>query len=210
MKKILVMIMAIGIMASAGGCKKTEIEPTAANSSAKAVIGNILKRTSIRKYSNKEVSDKTVETLLRAAMAAPTAADSRPWEFVVVRDAAQKQKLAAALPFAKMTAQAPVAIVVCGNLQKTLRDKATGNPTTIWIEDCSAATENLLLAASSLGLGAVWTAVYPEQERVNAVDQILSLPDNIVPLCVVPVGYPAVNPKPKDKWNPAVIHNDKW
>lgn len=170
------------------------------------VMNNILTRTSIRSYQEKPVEETKVEQLLRAGMAAPTAVNKQPWAFVVVKDPEQLQRLSDALPYAKMTAQAPLAIVVCGDLNKALPDDAAA----FWIQDASAATENILLAANGLGLGAVWTGVYPSEERVKDVSQLLQLPSHIIPLNVIPIGYPAEQPTPKDKWDPQNIHYDHW
>lgn len=173
---------------------------------ADTVMNNILTRTSIRSYQEKPVEETKVEQLLRAGMAAPTAVNKQPWAFVVVKDPEQLQRLGDVLPYAKMTAQAPLAIVVCGDLNKALPDDAAA----FWIQDASAATENILLAANGLGLGAVWTGVYPSEERVKDVSQLLQLPSHIIPLNVIPIGYPAEQPTPKDKWNPENIHYDRW
>ena len=168
----------------------------------------IAERTSIRRYeAGRDVPDEVMEKLLRAAMAAPTAVNLQPWEFIVVRDKGTLAKLAAANRFGGMIAQAPVAVVVCGD---TLQE-ARGEPNKWWMLDCSAATENLLLAATAQGLGAVWTAVYPHEDRIAAVREILSVPTRYVPLCVVPVGYPAdPTAKPKNKWKPEKIHKEKF
>ena len=182
-----------------GCCDKQE------GSDAMTVIAN---RTSIRRYdTSRDVSDEAVEKLLRAAMAAPTALNLQPWEFIVARDKGTLAKLAAANRFGGMIAQAQVAVVVCGD---TLQE-ARGEPNKWWMLDCSAATENLLLAATAQGLGAVWTAVYPHEDRVAAVREILSIPMRYVPLCVVPLGYPDdPTAKPKNKWNPAKVHKEKF
>ena len=179
---------------------------SAESEGGQTAIENIMTRTSIRSYTDKAVDAATVETLLRAGMAAPTAKNQQPWDFMVVRDRALLQSLADSLPYAKMTAGAPLAIVVCGNLQKSL----PGASASSWIMDTSAATENILLAAHSLGLGAVWTGVHPYPERIKAVRTVLGIPSHIVPLCVIPVGYPAETPAPKDKWKPANVHYNSW
>lgn len=179
---------------------------SAENEGEQTAIENIMTRTSIRSYTDKAVDTATVETLLRAGMAAPTAKNQQPWDFMVVRDRALLQSLADSLPYAKMTAGAPLAIVVCGNLQKSL----PGVSASSWIMDTSAATENILLAAHSLGLGAVWTGVHPYPERIKAVRTVLGIPSHIVPLCVIPVGYPAETPAPKDKWKPENVHYNSW
>jgi nitroreductase len=143
---------------------------------------------------------------VRAGMASPTAVDKRPWEFIVVTDRAILKQLADDLPFAKMADKAAAAIIVGGDVRK----QWGGLDSDYWIMDCSAATENILLAAESMGLGAVWTAVYPEESRVRTVRQVLGIPPHIVPLNLIPVGVPAGREKPKDKYNPAQIHWNKW
>lgn len=184
------------------GCTPMQ-QPTSTENDA---IANIMARKSVRNYTCQPIEKGKIDTLLRAAMAAPTAVNKQPWAFVVVDDAAQLDTLASHLPYAKMTAEAPLAIVVCGDLTKALR----GNNDPYWPLDCSAATENLLLAAEAMGLGAVWTAVYPEEERMEAVSKILGLPEYILPFNVIPIGYPAQPEKPKDKFKAENIHYNKW
>ena len=161
-------------------------------------IKNIMTRTSIRKYTEQPVSKADIETMLRAGMAAPTAVNKQPWHFVVVTDREQMNALAAANRGTSMAAKAPLAIVVCGDMQKTLSGVGQG----FWVQDCSAATENILLAANALGLGAVWTGLYPNEDRAKAVRDIVKAPEHIVPLCTIVIGHPAENPTPKDKWKP--------
>lgn len=165
----------------------------------------IMTRTSIRSYQDRPVGADTVELLLRAAMAAPSAMNRQPWVFVVVDDKMLLQQFADSLPYAKMVATAPLAIVVCGDL-----NKIPNSSDIQWSQDASAASENLLLAAHAMGLGAVWTGVYPRIERVKAVQNILNLPDNIIPLNVIPIGYPAENPTPKQKWDPSKVYHNSW
>ena len=168
-----------------------------------AVLDTIFSRRSVRSYLERPVGAELVETLLRAAMAAPSGRNIQPWRFVVVTDAAVKQQLA--VGFNKMIAKAPVDIVVCG-----LTTKADGSPNHNWTADCAAATENILLAAEALGLGAVWTASYPYEERMAPASEALCLPANVKPYSIIPVGYPAGDEKPKDKWAPEHIHYEKW
>jgi nitroreductase len=163
----------------------------------------ILSRRSIRRYTDRPVSDDLVTDLLRAAMAAPSAHNQQPWQFVVVKDRDLLQGLAAANPYGGMARDAQLAIVVCGDLS---REKSPG----FWVQDCAAATENLLIAANAAGLGAVWTGTYPREERVAKVRALLALPDEIVPLAVVPIGYPAEHPAPADRFDPGCIHIDRW
>jgi len=166
----------------------------------------IFNRKSVRKFQNKPVQKKDLELILRAGMAAPTAVDRRPWAFVAVTDRAVLTALADRLPYAKMLHQAGAAVVVLGDLDKTL----PGEGQAFWIQDCSAATQNILLAVEALGLGAVWTAVYPDKDREASVREVLGLPLNLIPLNVIPIGYPEGEQKPKDKWDPSIIHWEKW
>ena len=171
------------------------------------VLTAIATRKSIRKFDPlRAVEDEKVEKMLKAAMCAPSAMDRRPWEFVVVKDKAQLKKLGERLPYSRVANGAQLAIVVCGSLDNGL----PGRGKEYWIHDCSAASMNILLAAHGLGLGAVWTGVYPGEERIATVREILAIPDGYAPLNVIPIGYPAEDPAVKDKWNPAKIHADRW
>lgn len=169
-------------------------------------LKTIFARKSVRTYRNDIVADEKLQMLVRAGMAAPTAVDKRPWEFVIVTDRTVLKQLADALPYAKMADKAAAAIVVGGDVRK----QWGGMESDYWIMDCSAATQNILLAAESMGLGAVWTAVYPEDSRVRAVRQILGIPHHVVPLNLIPVGVPAGREKAKDKYDPKQIHWNKW
>ena len=171
------------------------------------VFATIRERTSIRKFDpSVPVSDESIEKILRAAMCAPSAMNKQPWEFVVVRDPAQLKAIGDALPYSRVGNGAQAAIVVCGNEDNGL----PGRGKEYWIHDCSAASMNILLAAKALGLGAVWTGVYPGEDRIAAVRGILAIPDGFMPLNVIPLGAPAENPEPKDKWTPAKVHTDRW
>ena len=169
-------------------------------------IETIMTRVSVRAYTDRMMEDDKIETMLRAAMAAPSAGNKQPWRFVVIRDKAILGAIASNLPTMTMTDKAPVAIVVCGDMNDTF----PGDGLDYWVEDASAATENLLLSAHAMGLGAVWCGIYPMKERVAFIQSLLELPDNIVPLNVVPIGYPAEEPAVKDKWKPSSIHYDTW
>jgi nitroreductase/flavin reductase (DIM6/NTAB) family NADH-FMN oxidoreductase RutF len=171
-----------------------------------AVFDNIMTRTSVRAYQDRPIEDEKVEKMLQAAMAAPTAANKQPWKFIIIKDKNTLKTIADHFHTMTMAAQAPMAIVVCGDMSLTLdRDGRD-----YWIEDTSAATENLLLAAHSMGLGAVWCGIYPQMERVKYLSELLKLPEDIVPLNVIPVGYPAEDPAPKDKWKPESVHYESW
>lgn len=174
-----------------------------------AVLENIAGRKSVRAYTDEPVSDADIETLLRAAMAAPSAMNRQPWEFIVINDRDSLDALAGKLRHARMLSQAPLAIVVCAETMLTLRD-GTVVENIFWEHDASAATENLLLAAEAIGLGAVWTAA-SDPERSAIVCEALGITGTIKPLCVIPIGHPA-NPdeQPKDKWKPEKIHWNRW
>ena len=163
-----------------------------------AAIENIMTRTSIRKFTDQPVEAEKVEQMLRAAMAAPTAVNKQPWHFVVVDSKEVLNRLGGEGRRGDMLRNAPLAIVICGNMDKAL----DGPGRDFWVQDVSAATENLLLAAHALGLGAVWTGAYPITERAGQIAQILGMPETIIPLCIVVCGYPAESPTPKDKWKP--------
>ena len=171
-----------------------------------SILQTIMTRTSVRAFLDRTVSDETIELLLKAAMAAPSAKNSQPWAFVVLKNRALLEKLGASLPNAKMTATAPAAVVICGTLDKAL----PGEAREYWIQDAAAATENFLLAAHSLGLGAVWTGVHPISERIRILKDALKLPEDVEPFCLIPFGWPAAPAEVKDKWNPAIIHQDIW
>lgn len=172
---------------------------------ADAVLENIHNRKSVRQYTSEPVSQEHIETMLKAAMAAPTAVNYQPWRFVVVTDRAQLDEMAELLPYAKMLKQAPLAIVVCG---ETVWMGGNENP--YWQQDCAAATQNLLLAAEALGLGAVWTGVYPNETLYPKLHDFLNMPPEVQPFCAIPIGHPAGDDKPKDKWKPENIHYGKW
>ncbi|MBR5212362.1 MAG: nitroreductase family protein [Bacteroidales bacterium] len=174
-------------------------------SNADAVLENIHSRKSVRQYTSEPVSESDIQTILKAAMAAPSAVNFQPWRFVVVTEREQLDAMAEILPYAKMLRQAPAAIVVCG---ETLWMGGNENP--YWQQDCAAATQNLLLAVEALGLGAVWTGVYPNQDLYPKLHNYLNLPSTVQPFCCIPVGHPAGNEQPKDKWKPENIHYGKW
>ena len=187
-----------------------------AQDNAKAALDVIMTRTSIRNFTGDPVSQEQLETILKAGMAAPTAMNGQPWRFVVVTDKEKIASVFAAGPRSGMFKTAGAVIVVCGestSMRKPFRQPdapATEQPNMFWYEDCSAAAENILLAAHALGLGAVWTAGYPGMERVKPIAEALGIPEKVIPLCVIPVGVPAENPVPKDKWKPEYIHWNQW
>jgi nitroreductase len=168
---------------------------------AKKMIGAIFARRSIRKYTAELVSEKDVKTMLEAAMAAPSASNRKPWHFIVVTDRQILDSLAGAHPYGKMLLEAPLCIAVCG-------DKAVSSR--YWVQDCSAATENLLLAAAALGLGAVWLGVHPREERVNPIRKVLNIPENIVPLNLISIGHPAEEKEPRTQYDKLRVHREQW
>ena len=172
---------------------------------ADAVFENIFNRKSVRSFTSEPVSEEHIEAMLKAAMAAPTAVNYQPWRFVVITDRAQLDAMAEVLPYARMLKQAPLAIIVCG---ETTWFEGRENP--YWQQDCSAATENLLLAAEALGLGAVWTGVYPNMDLAKPLGEFLSLPETVQPLCAIPIGHHDGTTQPRDKWKPENIHYGKW
>ncbi|MDR2293300.1 MAG: nitroreductase family protein [Prevotellaceae bacterium] len=170
-------------------------------SSVEIILENIANRKSVRDYiEGKQIESEKIEKLLRAGMAAPTGKNTQPWEFIVISERTILDSLAANLPYAKMLQQATLAIIVCADTSKS----------EYWYVDCAAATENILLAAEAMELGAVWTASYPYENRMSAVKKVTQHPDNIQSLCVIPIGYPSMKESPKDKWKPEKIHKEKW
>ena len=194
---LLVVVLAIVILKTSCMGDQKQDETTL---KSKAVLENIAERKSVRKYLNKSVEEDKIDAMVKAGMAAPSGMDRRPWEFVVVTDREALDSMAAKLPYAKMLTNAPLAIVVCGDTTRS----------SYWYLDCSAATQNVLLAAEALGLGAVWTAAYPYEERIDVVRQNTGLPENIVPLCVIPIGYPDGPQKAKDKFDLQRVHRNKY
>lgn len=209
--KILIAVLAIALVAACAklamggsGCSTTD-GGSAVDSSA-IVFDNIMSRTSVRAYLDRKVEDEKVEKMLRAGMAAPSAVNAQPWHFIVVSDTALLASLAESCPNAKMAASAPLAIVVCGDMDKTPNE----NIRPFWVQDASAATENILLEANALGLGAVWTGTYPSEERCAKVAELLNLPANIIPLNTIVIGYPKDKPQPKDKWKTENVSYNKY
>lgn len=164
------------------------------------VIENILSRKSVRDFIGKKVENEKITILLKAGMAAPSGRDLRPWELIVIQNRSTLDSMAAELPYAKMLNKAPMAIIVCGDSIRS----------SYWYLDCSAVSENILLAAESLELGAVWTAAYPYEDRINTVRKYTNIPENIIPLCVIPIGYPNGSQSPKNKFDEKKIHYEKF
>lgn len=188
------------------GRTASSADSSTAIDTASIVINTIMSRTSVRAYTDQDVSPEQVERLLQAAMSAPTAGNKQPWRFIVIRDKAILQQISANLHTMTMAENAPLAIVVCGDTHDTFQ----GDGFDYWVEDTSAATENLLLAAHAMGLGAVWCGVYPQMKRVEFLRGLLQLPDYLIPLNVIPVGYPAIEQHVKDKWKPKHVRQNTW
>ena len=165
---------------------------------------NIIERTSIRRFTDQPIDESTQTAILKAAMSAPSGVNCQPWEFILVDKPDLLQRLADALPYAKMTAEAPMAVIVCGNPDRFL----DGDDSTLWQQDLAAASENILLAANALGLGAVWTCLFPHTDRIMAVRNILDIPDEIIPFNLIPIGHPATTHAPINKWHPDRIHKN--
>ncbi len=169
-----------------------------------AAIENIMTRSSVRAYTDEAVSHADIDVMLKAGMAAPTGGNRQPWEFVVINDRNILDQIPNYIGAAKMAAKAPLAIAVCGVPAKSFNE--------YWIQDCSAATENILLAAHAIGLGAVWCGAYPENDskRTANISKLLQLPEGVLPLSIIVIGHPSGEPTIKDKWDPAKVHYNKF
>jgi nitroreductase len=163
----------------------------------------IMSRRSIRKYSSKPIPDDLVKNLLAAGMNAPSAGNQQPWHLIVVNERKTLDAIAEILPHGKMLTQAPLAIVICGD---SLHEKHKG----FWVQDCAAATQNMLLAAHDLGLGAVWLGVYPREERMKNIGEFLKVPEGFLPFCVVPVGWPGEEKEPEKRYDEKKVHSNEW
>ncbi|MDD5698975.1 MAG: nitroreductase family protein [Victivallaceae bacterium] len=168
-------------------------------------IDFIKKRRSVRKFRKLPVTDEQVTRLLEAAMAAPSAVAKDPWRFIVVRRPEHLRTIAGFLPNGGFLPDADVGIIVCGDL-----DAAHSNSLSYLLQDCSAAIENLLLAASALDLGACWLGVHPREDRIENISKFCKLPENIIPVAVIAIGVPAIAPDPRTRYNPAYVRSEKW
>ncbi|MGC9360171.1 MAG: nitroreductase family protein [Anaerolineae bacterium] len=171
----------------------------------KLEIPNLFARRSIRQFTTEPVDDEQIETLLQAAMAAPSAGNRKPWHFLVVTDAEIRARLAEDHPYAKMVSQAPVCIVPCGQPEASYPGREA-----FWIQDCAAATENILLAATALGLGSVWCGVHPIPERESSARRILGIPEDVVPFAYIAIGHPAEIKEPRTQFDAARVHRERW
>lgn len=163
-------------------------------------LETIFSRKSVRTYTDQPVSVEDLMMLVKAGMAAPTGMNRQPWEFFIIQDKALMASLADKIPYARMLKEAQAAIVVIGNPEKSI----------YWYLDCSAAAQNILLAAESIGLGAVWTAGYPFEDRMDIISKAVGIPKPFLPLCLIPIGYPKGEQIPKNKWDESKVHINKW
>ena len=184
------------------GCKTSKPE----DMKQETVLNTIQTRASVRQFTGEKISNEQIETLLRCAMSAPTALNKQPWAFIVITEDTLLSKMGEAFPFSRCGNGAACAFVMCGDLSKAIEGDGQG----FWINDVSAATENLLLAAHAMDLGGVWTGVYPNPQRTAEVQEMLGLPENIIPMCIVPIGVPAEQPAVKDKFKQENIHFNRW
>lgn len=167
------------------------------------VLECIMTRASVRKYKPEPVNDSIITVILKAGMAAPTAANQQAWHFVVITDQALKDTITDAFQWTKMVKDCAFAVVVCGDMSRLFEgDRKEGG---FWTLDCSTASENMLLAAHALGLGGVWCGIYPEEDRMSRLSAILNLPTDLLPLNILSFGYPVTHVTPKQKWNPAKV-----
>ncbi len=166
-------------------------------------IEAILSRGSIRKYTSEHVPDQVVSELLEAAMAAPSARNEQPWHFVVINERKILDEIPKFHPYSQMLKQAPLAILICSD-EKLERHKD------YWVQDCSAATKNLLIAAHAKSLGAVWLGIYPREERVEGMRKLLDIPEHVIPFALISIGYPAERKPPANRFDESRIHYNKW
>lgn len=160
----------------------------------------LLKRRSVRKFKDETVSEEMINELLHAAMSGPSACNKRPWEFYVVTNEDKLKELKSSSMFTKISAK--LAIIVCGNLSNALPKQMAE----YWIQDCSAATENILLRVSDLGLGAVWCGIYPQKRAEEKVKKILDIPENQIPLNIIFIGHPNEYPEARDQYDETKVH----
>ncbi|MBR3435515.1 MAG: nitroreductase family protein [Bacteroidales bacterium] len=212
MKKTILILAAATLLAAA--CQ-TEPQPVV-NDPAEVVMTNILNRKSVRSYTGDTIPAEVMENLLRAAMAAPSGRNIQPWSFVVLNDTSRYDEIFGENFNMGMYKQSAAVVVVCADttVVRPPRDNpdapAVQQPNGIWRDDMGAVTENLLLAVEAHGLGACWTACYPYADRMEPVKKALGLPATVVPYSVVPIGYPAGDEQPKDKWDASRIHYNNW
>lgn len=163
----------------------------------------IKKRRSIRGFEEKPVDESTVESLIELAMYAPSAGNEQPWEFIIIDSESTKKQIAAKHDNARMVKDAPVSVLVCVDLKREKHED-------MWIQDCAAATQNLLLGARDRNLATCWVGVYPREPRMKDMSEFLDLPENVIPFSLIPVGYSAEEPEQPERFKPERIHKNKW
>lgn len=163
------------------------------------IMEAIRTRRSIRKYEDKPISEEMIRKMLKAAMMAPSAGNAQPWRFIVINERERLDAMKGIHPHLSMVTQAQLGILICGDLSL---EKFPG----YWVQDCSAAMQNMLLAIHGMGLGAVWTGIYPMQDRIDAVKTMFALPESVIPLGFVPMGYPAQSPKSESRYREDRVH----
>ena len=166
-------------------------------------IEAVLTRRSVRRFTPDAVTPEQIETLLRAAMQAPSAMNEQPWEFLVVTERKILDRIPDLHPHAGMTREAAAAIVVCSDKRRWTSEGS-------WSQGCAAATENILLAAHGLGLGAVWVGIYPIKDRVRGIRGLMGIPDHIMPFSLIPIGRPIDGQPAKSRYTPAKVHTNRW
>lgn len=203
---VLLVIVVIALFRPQPQISAVPLHPRQIDTESVDVLKIIHQRKSVREYTSSPISIDELHTLVKAGFAAPSAGNLQPWEFIIVTERKKLDVMAEALDFGKMLKEAPAAIVVCGNG----REFKPARVSQMWVQDCAAATQNILLAAEGIGLGAVWLGVYPYEDRVKSIEEILKLDKEIVPFCVVSIGHPAGVTTPKDKYKPSKIHFQEW
>lgn len=163
----------------------------------------IYTRRSVRSFTDKPISENDLHDLLRAGMQAPSARNEQPWHFIVIDDPEKMHAIPDFHSHAKMLFEAPVAILICSD--RKLETKRAS-----WLQDCSAAAENILLAAHAKGLGGVWIGIFPDSERVLGMKNLMSLPDDVRPVALIALGHPETVPDPLDRFNPERVHRNQW
>lgn len=162
----------------------------------------LLERQSCRKYKSDPIPKEDLDYILHAAMSSPSAMNTRPWHFIVIKDKQTHTKIMQIHKASQMLTDAPVGIIICCDIKKQYKN--------YWQQDCAASTQNMLLAATAKGYGSVWCGIYPIEERVKSFADLLNLPQNIVPFSLVVIGKKTEELKEKQRWEPAKIRYEKW
>jgi nitroreductase len=165
----------------------------------------IFSRRSIRKYQDKSIPKEMLMDLLQAAMAAPSAVARDPWHFIIVQERETLEKLATILPHGRMLRRAAAGLVVCGDINRAHDQKES-----YMLQDLSAAVENILLASNILGLGSCWLGVHPREERMDGIKKLFTLPENIIPMCAISLGWPAESHEPRTRFRDECVHIENW